>query len=147
MNDSLTSNSGRELLSDEQMDGLLRNFFQQEVPVALDRPFHRPVASLETTSVRIMAQPEVSKRTSRNGRLIVGSALSVLAMTLFIALTTQDRRPVGTGISNSEPAKSAASGDELMLVSPHADSRKLNHTVGEDGVTQQELDIEVSPRK
>ncbi len=146
MNDSLMNNSGGKFPSDEQMDGLLRGFFQQEVPAALDRPFRRPAMITEPVSVQIVAQSELPKRTPRNGQLIVASAISILAMTLVVAFTSQSQQPSG-GFSNNRPEQPVEASEQLMLVSPQGDSDKSNHAVGEDGVTQQELEIEVSPKE
>lgn len=146
MNDSSYGQSGK-LPSDEQMDGLLRDFFVLETPLGLKRPFHRPTTTRQAMpTVSIVTHSDSISTAPRGRRLVVASAISVLAMTLLLAFQIQGNSPDSdNAASTAEPVDSSS---QLMLVSPNAELKATELTVGEDGVTLQETDsIELTPRK
>ncbi len=155
MNDSPNSRAGR-IPSDEQMDGLLRDFFAAETPAALRQPFHQLAAAGEPNTPLVKEQwPAVaSARLPRSRRIIVVACVSTLALSLLVAVQTKSRQPAQNGLlQNSEiatsPQQSAASAmpvESLMLVSPNGNTKSAAHPVGEDGVTLEETDsIELKP--
>ena len=156
MNDSSNSRTGR-MPSDDQMDGLLRDFFASEVPPALNQTFRRPTKSPKksvelASSLTIIADTDPLFQTRpRGGRLAVGSAIAVLAMSTLLALnlrSSSDTSESSNGGLTTIPAVEAAAPAELlMLVSPNGDLKQATHPIGEDGVTLEETDsIELKPK-
>ena len=140
--------------SDEQMDALLRDFFAAEVPPALNQGFRRPAVEQKksaelASSLTIVADHDpIFQIRPPGGRLVVGSAIAVLAMSVMLALVN---RP--DGLSSSPVATTPAAvtapipSEVLMLVSPKGDSKEASHPIGEDGVTLEETDsIELRPK-
>ena len=154
MNDSSNSQAS-QIPSDDQMDGLLRDFFASEVPPALNHGFRRPVMQQRksaelASSLTIVADNDPTFQIQpRGGRLVVGSAIVVLAMSLIMAVTS---RPAGLQTGNMATNPSAettpAPSEVLMLVSPNGDRKDTFHPIGEDGVTLEETDsIELRPKQ
>jgi len=155
MNDSPNSRAGR-IPSDDQMDGLLRDFFAAETPAALRQPFHRIAVAGEPNTPLVKDQwPAVAAASlPRSRRMIVVACVSTLALSLLVAIQTNTRQPVKNGpLPSSDLATStrqseapATPVDSLMLVSPNGDTKSTVHPVGEDGVTLEETDsIELKP--
>lgn len=153
MNDSSNSRASR-IPSDDQMDGLLRDFFAAEVPPALNQAFHRPAtgqnrSAESASSLTIVANNDpVFHSRPRGGRLVVGSAIAVLAMSTMLALINRPSSlPSGTVTTAPAAEAKTAPSEVLMLVSPNGDGKEASHPISEDGVTLEETDaIELKPR-
>jgi len=139
------------------MDGLLRDFFAAEAPTALNEPFRRPVvAQITRPSVLCESVPtDVRTTLPRSRRVIVATAISVMAMSVVVAMQIKHDSPLQTGPVNAagmatsnHTLPSAAPLQNLMLVSPNGDAKSAVHSVGEDGVTLEETDsIELKPQR
>ncbi|MFO1001799.1 MAG: hypothetical protein U0936_15790 [Planctomycetaceae bacterium] len=150
MNDSSNKRSSGKIPSEEQMDGLLKDFFKLETPSGLNRPFRRPVVSRqESTAASVVTLP-TSETTAapRSHKMVVASAIAVLAMSLIVAMKVQKPTTSGGNTASTTPkAQSAEPAERLMLVSPNGDARSTQ-AVGEDGLTLEETDsIELKPQK
>lgn len=167
MNDSSANRSSKQP-SELQMDSLLRDFFALETPSLLKQPFQRPTMSHEhlshehtsrvaispaaSASVSVVAVEEpTAARSPRNHRLIVASAISVLAMSLMLAMSVQEGQSSSSStsaVSVAVPLPDSKSSEETMNVSSEGDQPSSSAAVSEDGTTQEELDaIRVSPLK
>ena len=90
MTDVSSNRSHGRMPSDEQMDGLLRDFFRLETPVELNQPFRtdRPESS---TRIATTIAPKVGTVVvaPRRRRIFAVSALTVVALSLVVFLQTQ----------------------------------------------------------
>jgi hypothetical protein len=150
MNDSSNKRSSGNIPSEEQMDGLLKDFFKLETPSGLNRPFRRPVASRQESPAASLVTLSTSEPTAapRSHKMVVASAIAVLAMSLIVAMKVQTpSTPGGNTASTTPDVKPVESSEKLMLVSPNGDTPSTQ-VVGEDGVTLEETDtIEVKSQK
>lgn len=145
MNDSLSRQSSG-FPSEEQMDGLLKDFFRLETPAALNQPFRLTAAEVNGASLNVVASrtdfdhadSAVSPAHSR--RLIVASALTILAMSMLVLFNIPQAGSGKSGTAKA-PDEVVAPADELMLVSPEADSRVGSRPISADGVTLEETDV------
>ena len=150
MTDVSSNRSHGRTPSDEQMDGLLREFFRLETPTELNQPLLRvqsePKAELSPT-IAPAVQSDAS--TSRRRRVFVVSAVTMLALSLVVLVQTQklgdaENSPVVE--KSGEQSTPVGPPEELMLVSPQGDL-KASSTVGADGVTLEETDgVELKPQ-
>jgi hypothetical protein len=155
MNSSSDGQSDRNMLSDERMDNLLRDFFTLETPSRLNHGFQRREAISSSVSLSKVTPNTESVVTVRRGRgLIVGSVMSVLALGLAVMLQSPDHVMSGAASGNATGNAQSTSSDAqpgpevLMLVSPQGDSPAAAAAVSEDGVTMEETDtIELKPRR
>jgi hypothetical protein len=150
MNDSSNKRSSGNIPSEEQMDGLLKDFFKLETPSGLNRPFRRPVVSRQESTTASLVTLSTSEPTAapRSHKMVVASAIAVLAMSLIVAMKVQTPSTSGGNTASTTPVvQPAEPAEKLMLVSPGGDS-KASNVVGEDGVTLEETDtIEVKSQK
>lgn len=150
MNDSSNKRSSGNIPSEEQMDGLLKDFFRLETPSGLNRPFRRPIASRQESSAASLVTLSTSEPTAapRSHKMVVASAIAVLAMSLIVAMKVQTPSTSGGNTASTTPDfKPVESSEKLMLVSPNGDAPSTQ-VVGEDGVTLEETDtIEVKSQK
>ena len=150
MNDSSNKRSSGNIPSEEQMDGLLKDFFKLETPSGLNRPFRRPVASRQESPAASLVTLSTSEPTAapRSHKMVVASAIAVLAMSLIVAMKVHTPSTSGGNTASTTPdVKPVESAEKLMLVSPGGDS-KASNVVGEDGVTLEETDtIEVKSQQ
>lgn len=142
-NNQMGGNQSGRMPSDEQMDSLLKDFFRYEVPVELNRPFQRPTIVMPQTVVVAQEAMSPPKSTSQRPRAIVAAALALLALSLvmFVQVNHED--------SVALAKKKSGQGEDLMLVSPKADT-KSGQAVSDDGVTLEETDaieLKAHPRK
>ena len=84
MNDSSNNRSAGKIPSEEQMDGLLKDFFKLETPSGLNRPFRRPVIGRQQDTAASLVTLSTSELTAapRSHKMVVASAIAVLAMSL-----------------------------------------------------------------
>ena len=150
MNDSSNKRSSGNTPSEEQMDGLLKDFFKLETPSGLNRPFRRPVASRQERPAASLVTLSTSEPTAapRSHKMVVASAIAVLAMSLIVAMKVQTPSTSGGNTASTTPVvQPAEPAEKLMLVSPNGDAPSTQ-VVGEDGVTLEETDtIEVKSQK
>ena len=150
MNDSSNKRSSGNIPSEEQMDGLLKDFFKLETPSGLNRPFRRPVASRQESAAASLVTLSTSEPTAapRSQKMVVASAIAVLAMSLIVAMKVQTPSTSGGNTASTTPdVKPVEASEKLMLVSPNADAPSTQ-AVGEDGVTLEETDaIELKSQK
>ncbi len=143
------------MLSDDQMNGLLRDFFRLEAPTELNQPFS--VADLKSSRTAFLSESQsdsVSPLTSSvdaqpSRRFMVSSVLATLAMSLFVFLATKDSGSTSLPTAAITPEqKSPENADSaLMNVSGQGDAKGSNVPVGNDGVTLEETEkIELKPR-
>ena len=142
MNDSSNKRSASNIPSEEQMDGLLKDFFKLETPSGLNRPFRRPVVSRPQNAAASLVTLSTSEPTAapRRHKMVVASAIAVLSMSLIVAMQVQ--APTSTGgstASNTQNTQPTEPTEKLMLVSPHGDAPSTQ-AIGEDGVTLEETD-------
>ena len=150
MTDRTSDRAHGRMPSDEQMDGLLRDFFRLETPLELARPWQRPSAAA-TSETSLILTPAVTAAVPVTGRrMTVFAALAALVLTLVVFV--QNDKPAGLNgspVVNAPegPAVPAAASEDLMLVSPEGDL-KASSTIGADGVTLEETEgVELSPRQ
>lgn len=127
--------------SDDQMDCLLKDFFKLEVPVELNRPFQRPSLRVEPSVVVAGRDSASPGALNRGPKVIVATALSLLVLSLvvFVQVSTED--------ASSLAKRGSGNKEDLMLVSPNANS-KSSHPLTEDGVTLEETEsIELKARQ
>ena len=152
MTDASSNHSHGRMLSDDQMDGLLRDFFRLETPIELNQPF-RPDRAESSTGMATTIAPTARAivLTPRRRRIYAVSALTVMALSLVVFVQTQklgdaDTSPVVE--ESGEQSTPVGPDEELMLVSPQGDL-KASSTVGADGVTLEETDgveLKAQPR-
>lgn len=134
------SNRNGRMPSDEQMDCLLKDFFRYEVPSELNQPFQRPMVIVAQTIVVAHDRVSSQAKLSRRPRIIVASALALLALSLVVMV--QVHQEDASIVAGKTPDQS----EVLMLVSPKADT-KSGQPVSDDGVTLEETDtIELKAR-
>ena len=147
MNDSSNKRSSGNIPSEDQMDGLLKDFFKLETPSGLNRPFRRPVVGLQQDTAASLVTLSTSEPTAapRSHKMVVASAIAVLAMSLIVAMKVQT--PSSSGSSTAANTQPTEPTEKLMLVSPKGDAPSTQ-VIGEDGVTLEETDaIEVKSQK
>ena len=150
MTDASSNRSHGRMPSDEQMDGLLRDFFRMETPTELNQPF-RTVRAESSTRIATTIAPKAGtvRVAPRRRRIFAVSALTVLALSLVVFLQTQklgdaENSPVAE--KSGEQSTPVGPAEELMLVSPQGDLKSAS-TVGADGVTLEETEgVELNPR-
>ncbi len=150
MNDnSSTNESQSKLLSDDQMDSLLGDFFRLEVPVELNQPLHLRPSTV--TTLTVTAELEDQPTRPRSVRFVaVAASVAAMAMSVVVAISAGTSPPshggtIANGLRN--PPTDSPDIDKPMLVS-EGDSKKSTRTVGADGVTLEETDsIELHPQK
>lgn len=157
MNDNSSTNEPQnKLLSDDQIDSLLRDFFRLEVPIELNQPLQlRPTTATvaaSATTLTVAAELENQPTRPRSVRFVaVAASVASMAMAVVIAISTGTSPPSnGRTIANGLLNVPVNTPDihKPMLVSPHGDSKKSTSTVGADGVTLEETDsIELHPQK
>jgi hypothetical protein len=151
MNDNSSTNEAQnKLLSEDQMDFLLRDFFRLEVPMELNQPLQfRPTTA---TTLTLAAEPEHQPTRPRSVRFVaVVASVAAMAMAVVVAISAGTSPPSdGSTIANGllNPQSATPNIDQPMLVSPNGDSQKSRHAVGADGVTLEETEnIELHPQK
>ena len=151
MNDNSSTNEPQnKLLSYEQMDSLLRDFFRLEVPVELNQPLQlRPTT---TTTLTVAAEFENQPTHPRSVRFVaVAASIAAMAMAVVVAISAGPSPPsihstIANGLLN--PQTDTPDIEKPMLVSPQGDSQKSPNVIGADGVTLEETDsIELHPQK
>ena len=154
MNENSSTNRAQSrILSDDQTDSLLRDFFRLEVPAELSQPLrHVPLATPAVATLTLAPEHHVEQLRPQSSRF-VGVAASVAAMALAVlVLISGSNEPPANGKSVAEgnirsPATTPDI-EEPMLVSPQGDSRTSTKVIGRDGVTLEETDsIELHPQK
>ena len=90
MTDASYNRSHGRMPSDEQMDGLLRDFFRLETPTELNQPF-RTVRAESSTRIATTIAPKAGtvRVAPQRRRIFAVSALTVLALSLVVFLQTQ----------------------------------------------------------
>lgn len=151
MNDNSSTNEPQsKLLSEDQMDSLLRDFFRLEVPIKLNQPLQfRPTT---VTTLTMTAEPDHQPTRPRSVRFVaVAASVAAMAMAVIVAISAgTSPRSNGSAMANGllNPQSETPNIDPPMLVSPNGDSQKSRHAVGADGVTLEETDnIELHPQK
>ncbi len=151
MNDNSSTNEPQnKLLSDDQMDSLLRDFFRLEVPLELNQPL--PFCGATATTLIVAADPEHQPTRPRSVRFIaVAASVAAMAMAVVVAISAgtsppSDGSQIANGLLNT-PLETPNT-EKPMLVSPQGDSQKSSTAIGSDGVTLEETDtIELHPQK
>lgn len=150
MNDSSNKRSAGNIPSEEQMDGLLKDFFKLEIPSGLNRSFRRPSSSRQESAAASLVTVLSSEPTAapRSQKWVVASAIAVLAMSLVVSMQGQAPSSSGSNTASTSPdAQPVEPAEKLILVSPNGDAPSTQ-VVGEDGVTLEETDsIEVKSQK
>ncbi len=150
MTEASSDRSHGKMPSDEQMDGLLRDFFRLEIPTELNQPLsrHRSGSNVATL-LPIAPTVEIVTVAPKRRRVVVVSALSVLALSLVVIVQTQKLGDAGSAPvvdKSGNPTTPVDPAEDMMLVSPQGD-QKASSTVGADGVTLEETDgVELKPR-
>jgi len=151
MNDNSSTNEPQiKLLSDDQMDSLLRDFFRLEVPVELNQPLQLRPSTVTTLTVAAELEDQLTR--PRSVRFVaVAASVAAMAMAVLVVISADNSPPSnGSTIANGllNPPTDSPNIDKSMLVSPQGDSNKSTRTVGADGVTLEETDsIELHPQK
>ncbi len=146
MSDDSTSNPTQgELLSDEQMDSVLRDFFRLEVPAELGQPLRRFPLTTAPIAASMMGSDNHDEQLQSRSVRSVAVAVSVAAMALGILVVISGNRssPVkGDRAANGTIDERATTPvlNEPMLVSPQGDSPASGKAIAPDGVTLEETD-------
>ncbi len=151
MNDNSSTNEPQnKLLSDDQMDSLLRDFFRLEVPVELNQPLQ--FRSTTATTLTVAAELEDQPTRPRSERFFaVAVSVAAMAMAVMVAISAGTSPPsnadiIANGLLNVPT--NTPDNEKSMLVSPQGDSKKSSNAIGADGVTLEETDsIELHPQK
>lgn len=142
--DSFNRKAQRTMMSDEQTDSLLRDFFRLEVPIGLSQPWRR----VQPPALAVMAPKATGDGTkgsqSRPVRLIVvATSIAAMGLAVLIVSSGNDSPPVHsstvTNGTNDGPGITPVT-DKPMLVSPEGDSRTSGKSISPDGVTLEETD-------
>ncbi len=138
-----------KLLSDDQMDSLLRDFFRLEVPVELKQPLQlRPSTATTLTVVASLADQPTRSRSVRF--VAVAASIAAMTMAVVVAISTGNSPPSnGSTIANGglNVPTNTPNNEKAMLVSPYGDSENTTKPVSPDGVTLEETDnIELHPQ-
>ena len=140
-NNPIGSDQNGRTPSDEQMDHLLKGFFRMEVPVELNRPFQRASVRMEPSVVISTRESVFVSTLNRGPKVIVATALSLLVLSLVVFVQVSKEDAGGIAKKGSEKK------EDLMLVSPNANS-KASQPLTEDGVTLEETEsIELKARQ
>ncbi|MBL8809998.1 MAG: hypothetical protein JNM43_07470 [Planctomycetaceae bacterium] len=138
----------RMSLNEAQLEGLLREFFRNEVPSELNRPFVAPARANTPTLTILSDAPADTRGPARHRRspMAVISALAAIAMTAVVVMNWD---PAGSHVpQTSERTPVVAPEERLMDVSKDGGAKKSTQVVGEDGVTLEETDgVDLAPRK
>ncbi len=136
----------RVSLNDAQLEGMLREFFRNEVPAELGRPFVPPSHENSTTLSIVAASESISTPKNRRSPMAVISALAAMAMTAVVVMNWDSS---ASQVPQTSQKTLVVSPDEKMMdVSKDGGATKSTHVVGEDGVTLEETDgVDLSPRK
>lgn len=137
MSSSEHHNGGQQgQLTDQQMDLLLRDFFELEVPGAL--PAVGASTAVLHRSIPAVSRPATSLRSAR-----LVAALAIAALVLCALLLNQESERVAMA------ARAKLSGQsDAMLVSPQGNSGGRQVPVGADGLLLQETDqIKLAPQR
>ena len=150
MTDASSNRSHGRMPSDEQMDGLLREFFRLETPFELNQPLSRHRSESKVgTSLTIAPTVVTVAVAPRRRRIVVVSALTVLALSLVVIVQIQKSGDAGSGPvvdKSGNQTSPTVSSEDMMLVSPRGDLN-ASSTVGADGVTLEETDgVELKPQ-
>ena len=108
MNDSSNNRSAGNIPSEEMIDGLLKDFFKLETPSGLNRPFRRPVVSRQQDKAVSLVTLATSEPTAapRSHKMVVASAIAVLAMSLIVAMKVQTPSSSGSSTAaNTQPTE------------------------------------------
>jgi hypothetical protein len=146
MNNTSSNQPHGRMPSDAQLDTLLLEFFRLEMPVELNRPFHRPAVASSASTVTVVSGPQESAPyIQRNRRFVVASAFTVLALTLIALVqrpATQHSALAPMAQKVEEKNSPLSPPESLMDVSSPGDQ-----AVGDDGVTLPETDSEIKLRQ
>ena len=156
MNDnSSTNESQHKLLSEDQMDSLLRDFFRLEVPIELNQPLQ--FRSTAATSAAVVVEHEIQPTRSRSVPFVaVVASVAAMAMAVLVAISAgtssnSDGSRIANGLlspTTNTPTTNTPDIEKPMLVSPQGDSSKSPSPIGFDGVTLEETDsIQLHPQK
>jgi hypothetical protein len=127
-------------LSDARMDGLLRDFFRLEVPVALHGS---PAVCASSPAV---APVTVVNRRPAVSRIAIIAALAMLSACLLLTFNSDPSVPQGTGVASR--GKSTTAAEELMPVSSAPDPKASGVPVDENGLLLKETEeIQLNPRQ
>lgn len=143
---SSTTEPQNKLLSDDQMNSLLRDFFRLEVPVELNQPLQ--LRRTTGTTLTVAVEPESQPTHPRSVRFVaVAASVAAMAMAVVVAISA-GTSPPSNGSTIANGLLNPPNIDEPMLVSPQGDSQKTSNAIGADGVTLEETDsIELHPQK
>lgn len=138
----------RMSLNEAQLEGMLREFFRNEVPSELNRPFVAPSRENATTLTILSVVPADTSGPARHRRspMAVISALAAIAMTAVVVMNWD---PAGSHVpQTSERTPVVTAEEKLMDVSKDGGAKKSSQVVGEDGVTLEETEgVELAPRR
>ena len=154
MNENSSSNRAQSrILSDDQTDSLLSEFFRREVPAELNQPLRRsPLATAASATLTLAHEHHVEQLRPQSTRF-VGVAASVAAMALAVlALISGNNEPSANrrSFADGDTRSGAATPDtdKPMAVSEQGDSLKSTKVIGPDGLTLEETDsIKLNPQK
>jgi hypothetical protein len=132
------------MLSEDQVDGLLRDFFRLEAP----SEFRLPARPEVSASVQlIVPRPTISQQPVRGRRAATVIALAAICMLMLVSWQVMNIGMTGSaGTAANGPQQGLPdAADDSLLVSPGGD-RKSTGSVGEDGVTLDETDgVQLNP--
>ncbi len=129
-------------LTEAAVDGLLKDFFRLEVPLALSRP---PVRQLVSVVPHTAARPLRAA-----SRIAIPAALAALAAGMLFTLSGEPVPPPNSGIATrslpTTPAQDAP--PELLPVSSNPDADAAAVPVDENGLLLRETEeIQLNPRQ
>lgn len=129
---------------DVEVEHLLREFFRYEVPCSLQDglSISEPQIRLAAHSVRLNTATGSAVR-----QITTTTALAALVVAMFMLSFTGPRQPDDfAGSDNVTSEATVPPDDQLMLVSPDADSTQ--HAVSEEGLLLEETDqIDLNPKR
>ena len=138
----------RMSLNEAQLEGMLREFFRNEVPAELNSPFVAPSRANTTTLTILSDAPADNRGQSRHRRspMAVISAVAAIAMTAVVVMNWD---PAGSHVPQTSAHTPAVAPEEkLMDVSKDGGAKKSSQVVGEDGVTLEETEgVDLAPRR
>ena len=156
MTNQINSNVPRTtVLSDSQMDGLLRNFFRLETPTAWKLPTppqggqSKSVLSAASASMTILPSQGVGSLTGSGSRrgLVMAGTLTVLALSLVLMVSGQSQHVASSVLNAKRQQDQVPVAPAMMLVSPQGDSGSTEQPVSVDGLLLKEADqIQLNPK-